>query len=293
MKYGYLWFGALVVALGMGVWVGVSGVKESGVRSVTVVEVKREVEGKMGEKGNEVDKDDKGNMGNREDKGYMGAMMDEIERVVLPVPFQSQAPFGDWREPWQEACEEASLVLASRFVRGIGTLTKDEMRDEILKLVEFQNARYGDYKDSDADRTAQIGGEVYGLEIEVRELTAGASRQGEIGGRGEIRGMREMEGISEIRKMLRQGKVVIAPLAGRLLKNPYFRQPGPLYHMLIIRGFDEATGEFITNDVGTRRGEGFRYSYSTLWNALHDFPGEKEKILQGVKRVLVVSGCKF
>lgn len=190
------------------------------------------------------------------------------DSVLLDVPFQPQAPFADWREPWENACEEASLVLANRFAHGTQTLTKEEMRDEILRLVEFQNTHYGDYKDSDAARTAAIGREVYGLEVEVREI-------------GEI---------EEIRGVLREGKLVIAPMAGRELHNPYFTPPGPLYHMLVIRGFDEQRGEFIANDVGTRRGEGLRYPYAILWNALHDFPGELERILEGEKRIIIISG---
>ncbi len=193
--------------------------------------------------------------------------VEKQDNVTLTVPFQPQAPFGDWRQPWGEACEEAALVLANRFARQFETLTQAEMRDEILKLVEYQNKEYGDYKDSDAARTAQIGREVYGISMEAKAVN----------------------GVEEVKEMLREGNLVIAPMAGRLLKNPYFRQPGPWYHMLVVRGFDDEKKEFITNDVGTRRGEGFRYSYPVFWKALHDFPGEKEMISQGEKKIIVVT----
>ena len=198
------------------------------------------------------------------DKPYTSG---RLERILLDVPFQPQAPFRNWSEPWQEACEEASLVLANRFAHGTQTLTREEMRDEIARLVDFQNRQYGDYKDSDAARTAAIGRAVYGLAVEVREI----------------------EGAGDMRKILEEGKLIIAPMAGRELNNPYFTPPGPLYHMLVIRGYDDATGEFITHDVGTRRGEGMRYPYDVIWNALHDFPGDKERILEGRKAVIVVS----
>lgn len=194
------------------------------------------------------------------------APVSAAQQALLDVPFQPQAPFADWRQPWADACEEATLVLVHRFARGIVTLSREEMHDEILELVAFQNKQYGDYKDSDAKKTAEMGALVYGFKTE----------------------MKEVKEVDEVKEVLRQGKLIIAPMAGRLLGNPYFTPPGPLYHMIVIRGFNDATGEFITNDVGTRRGEGLRYPYMTLWNALHDFPGSKEKILIGAKMIITI-----
>ncbi len=77
-------------------------------------------------------------------------------------------------------------------------------------------------------------------------------------------------------------------MAGRELHNPNFTTPGPLYHMIVIRGFDDDAQEFIVNDIGTRRGEKFHYAYKVIWNALHDFTGDKEKILEGGKRIIAV-----
>jgi len=190
------------------------------------------------------------------------------EKIVNhSVPFQSQAPFADWSQPWEDACEEASLVLANRYARGIETLSKEEMRDEILRLVEYQNNTYGDYKDSDAARTAEIGRGVYELDAEVKNI----------------------KNVEEIITALARESLVIAPMAGRLLGNPYFTPPGPFYHMVVIKGYDPAAGEFIAHDIGTRRGSEYRYRSKTVWNALHDFPGDKERIEEGAKRIIVVN----
>jgi len=61
------------------------------------------------------------------------------------------------------------------------------------------------------------------------------------------------------------------PAAGRELGNPNFTDPGPLYHMLVVRGYTE--NNFITNDVGTRKGENYQYKYDVLMNAIHDWNG--------------------
>lgn len=77
---------------------------------------------------------------------------------------------------------------------------------------------------------------------------------------------------ASIRQELDAGHLVIIPAAGRRLGNPYYRQPGPLYHMLVVRGYDAGTGEFITNDPGTKRGEAYRYRGDVLIFANHDWP---------------------
>ena len=41
---------------------------------------------------------------------------------------------------------------------------------------------------------------------------------------------------SEIKKQLAGGKVIILPAAGQHLGNPNYTAPGPVYHMLVIRG---------------------------------------------------------
>ena len=75
--------------------------------------------------------------------------------------------------------------------------------------------------------------------------------------------------VEDIKNKLAAGYPVIVPAAGQALGNPFFTPPGPLYHMLVIRGYTE-TG-FITNDPGTRRGEAYVYSFDRLMSSIHDW----------------------
>jgi len=70
------------------------------------------------------------------------------------------------------------------------------------------------------------------------------------------------------------------------LKNPNFRQPGPLYHMFVIKGYTPK--EIITNDVGTRKGDGYKYSYAILDKALHDLTDNLDLIAQGRRAMIVI-----
>jgi uncharacterized protein YvpB len=89
--------------------------------------------------------------------------------------------------------------------------------------------------------------------------------------------------IDDIKREIASGKPVIVPAAGKLLDNPNFRNGGPKYHMLVIKGYDK--DGFITNDPGTRKGEYFRYTYDNLYNAIHDW--DDGDILNGGKNILV------
>ncbi len=188
----------------------------------------------------------------------------------LAVPFQPQAPQANWDLPYQEACEEASLIMADAFYNK-KSLTIDEMDERIKKLVDWQVGRFGYYEDTTAAETATIAREYFGL---TAELDYDVS-------------------VDNIKKQISQNKLVLAPAAGKILPNPNFRNGGPLYHMLVIRGYTPE--EFITNDPGTRKGREFVYKYNDLLNAVHDWPaapGDKPseaEMLAGEKVMIVIS----
>ena len=90
----------------------------------------------------------------------------------------------------------------------------------------------------------------------------------------------------DLEKYLSLGNPIIVPAAGRLLGNPNFKAPGPLYHNLVLVGYDGET--IITNDPGTRKGEGYQYNLDVLYNAIHDFSGELNQIERGRKAMIVL-----
>ena len=186
--------------------------------------------------------------------------------VNLAVPFAVQAPYGNWDDPYGEFCEEASVLMAMQYVNGEKTGTPATLDAKLLAIKAFEDKRFGYYKDTNAAETAAIIKEFYKYNnvALVPNPTA-----------------------SDIKNSLADGKPVIIPVAGRMLGNPYFTAPGPIYHMLVIKGYTK-DGKFITNDPGTRRGADFLYSEATIMNAIHDWPGS-ERIDQG-KRVVIVVG---
>ncbi|MDP3778898.1 MAG: C39 family peptidase [bacterium] len=195
--------------------------------------------------------------------GFLAIPSMSFAATLMSVPFTPQAPFGNWAMPWQEFCEEASVVMAAHFLLGT-PLTPARAEAEMQIVRQYEQIVFKKYKDTSAEETASILKNLYGFKnISTKRISSA----------------------SEITKELSQGRIVIVPAAGRLLKNPNFKAPGPLYHMLVIKGFDSAKRAFIVNDPGTRRGNGYVYDQDVLVNAIHDWNGGD--VLRGEKIVIV------
>lgn len=182
--------------------------------------------------------------------------------VNLDIPFFPQAPDADRSLPRKEACEEASIVLAAHYFAD-KEMTKEEFKADVLALVELQKDLFGDYVDTSVEETAQLFEAFFGNASTkiIENLT-----------------------IEDIKSELAQGHPIVAPFAWRKLQNSHFMNGWPRYHMLVIKGYDEQY--FYTNDVGTRVGKDFPYTYDVIMDALHDLTDGD--ITTGEKRILVL-----
>ncbi len=180
------------------------------------------------------------------------ATPDLPQKVLHSVPFTSQAPFGEWSDPrQQDGCEEASILMAAKWVKGETIASPQAAKDEILALSHKAEALFGAYADSSALDTFKLYKEYY-------KLTKGR--------------VDNAPTIEKIKAELAKGNLVLVPADGRKLNNPNFSGGGPDRHFLVIVGYDQAKGTFITNDPGTRNGRSYSYTYGNLMESLHDYP---------------------
>lgn len=185
-------------------------------------------------------------------------------QMNLKVPFFPQAPFKVWDPLHEDACEEASALMLQAYANGETNVSLKEIDRRILELANYQLEKYGSWKDSDAATTAEYMRDKLGLSG-TKVLTVKVA--------------------DDIRKHIAVGRPVIIPAAGKLLMNPNFRNGGPLYHMLVLKGY-RSDGAFIANDPGTRLGENFVYSEATIMAALHDFNGGDVEL--GAQLIIVI-----
>jgi hypothetical protein len=182
---------------------------------------------------------------------------------IQSVPFTTQAPYGVWDKIHNEACEEASMVMAYAWAKNIN-LTQAVAEQEIQKLSAWGLEKYASY-DTSAKDTAAMALANYGLKS---KLINNPSPE-------------------EIKKELLQNRIVVMGMAGMKLQNPYFKSPGPVYHMFVITGYDK-TG-FIVNDPGTKRGKDFHYSYQNIKDSAHDWNGSADTLLQSQPVAIIFS----
>jgi len=176
----------------------------------------------------------------------------------LNVPFVTQAPYTNWDALHEDACEEASIVMIDHYYSK-KSLDKDIGEAEIQKLIQYE-ADSGFGLSISLYDLARISQNYFNRTMEVKQF-----------------------GIDAIKRDIASGKPVIIPAAGKLLSNPNFKNGGPNYHMLVLKGYTDSG--FVTNDPGTRRGDGYFYDYATISNAVHDW--NSTDITKGEKLYLV------
>jgi len=184
--------------------------------------------------------------------------------LQLAVPFTAQASTGKWYDLHNEACEEASVIMAWAYFNNITSLPPAVVEREIQKLTEWQQTNYGYYLSITTPETARMIRDVYGLKTEITTMSQDV-----------------------IKEALAEDKLVILPAQGQLLNNPNFTPPGPPYHMLVITGWDST--HFITNDPGTRNGSKYRYTYETLYDATGNYSHSTKLVNTSEKQIIIIS----
>lgn len=170
-------------------------------------------------------------------------------QLNLDVPFTSQAPTANWDKTHEEACEEAAILMAGRYFQDKKISGTDDAETGLNQIIEWEMQNLGFFESTTVVETEKVIKGTYGLNTQVIENPT----------------------VEQIKSAISQGKLVLSPSAGRQLHNPFYKSPGPLYHMLLIKGYTK--DKFITNDTGTKRGENYPYDFQTILDANHDWNG--------------------
>lgn len=191
-----------------------------------------------------------------------------INSIIYNVPFVSQAPSGNWKDPrQQDSCEEASVYMAMKWINN-ETINKKIAENDMLAISDWENKIYGNYHDTSASDTADRLIKNY-YEYNNFEVKNNINYK-------------------NIIKELNNGNLIITPVDGRKLNNPNYTAPGPDRHMILIVGYDTLKKEFITNDPGTRMGNKYRYDEKIFENAIMDYPTGKKVEIKEINKSMII-----
>ncbi len=185
--------------------------------------------------------------------------------VVLPVPFTSQAPNNNWDR--NEDCEETSITMANAYLTGTieDKLPPAAALQAINTLKAWEQANIGYNANTGADATAQMAEGAFGLKVtQIWDYSE-----------------------TDLKNALAEKHPVLLPINARRLNNPAYADNGPLYHMIVVRGYEG--NAFIVNDPGTNGGESNKYTFAVLKGAAADWNQATKSMDANRKIALVLS----
>lgn len=187
----------------------------------------------------------------------------DVKEINLDVPFTSQAPTGNWAEPWQNACEEASLLMVAYYYQDKKFPSKETVEVILKDMINWEQNNWGAQFELTMEQEAQLAKALFNYRSEIVDnLDA-----------------------KKLRQYLAQGTPVIVPADGHKLANPFFTGNGPDYHMLVVKGY--VGDKFITNDPGTRHGQDFVYTADNLFSSIAEWDNQTGAAT-GPKRGLIL-----
>ena len=179
----------------------------------------------------------------------------------LKVDFFPQSPFWKWWPIFNDTCEEASALIAINYIRKI-KMTREDFRDELLKMVDWQNNVFWDFKNTDVNQTATILKDYF--KFSNYEILENPS-------------------IFDIKKNINDWNIIISPFYWVWL-NPNYYWAWPEYHFMVIKWY--TTDSFISHDVWTKYWKNYKYDQEDLLERIHDY--NKNSIKDWKKRLIVL-----
>jgi uncharacterized protein YvpB len=171
--------------------------------------------------------------------------------VILKVPFTTQAPLGNWADR-QHTCEEASLLMVDRYLRG----------DHSTGKIDAQTADRG---------INQITAWKPAVDLEIHQIGALAKKY--MGWADEVVPATRLA----MKQQLALGRPLIVGVRTHGLGNAnypgfrtHFEQTGwSVSHYLVVVGYD-TNDTFILNDPGISKGHGWHIKFDQLMHAIDD-----------------------
>lgn len=183
--------------------------------------------------------------------------------VILDVPFSSQAPTDNWDR--NEDCEETSITMVNAYLTGNrqNQLLASDTQEAINNLKKWEGLNLGYNMNTGADATTRLAEGAFNLKVkQIFNFTE-----------------------ADLKIALTNNYPILLPINAKLLGNNNYINGGPLYHMIVIRGFKNHT--FIVNDPGLSAGNGNEYSFDILKKAAADW-NQVTKSMDNTRKIALI-----
>jgi hypothetical protein len=194
------------------------------------------------------------------------------ERLLLQVPYTTQAPDGNWAQR-QHTCEEANLTMLSAYWQHDPSVVIDPHSADatISALVSWQVQQWGSKDDLTPTRLGELAKQYYGYGY-----------------------MLVPDDPQAIRQQIAAGHPLIAGVRTHGLGNPnypgysnHFEEQGwSVSHYVLVIGYD--TDGVWLNDPGITKGRGYHITWAQLAHAIDDLTQHQPALSEG--QVLLVAG---
>lgn len=184
------------------------------------------------------------------------------EKYDLTMEFHSQAPLAIWDDIHEELCEESSILLVINYFLN-RSMTNKMFDTELLAMKQAEESILGVWKSTTVAELKQFI-EAYFPNFSVQMIDHITQTQ--------------------IEEYIASHIPVLIPVSGQTIGNPFYKAPGPVYHIIVIKGYTKT--HFITHDVGTKRGKDYFYTKDILMKNIHDW--NPIDIKQGEQRAFII-----
>ncbi|MDQ6773600.1 MAG: C39 family peptidase [Candidatus Dormibacteraeota bacterium] len=168
------------------------------------------------------------------------------DSVLIKVPFTSQFPFQASNHAfYEDFCEAAGTLMAGAYWSGDqrAQIPGSEADTRMRAIVAYERASWPGQLNLSLADMGQSATHFFGLQSQIVPLD-----------------------LNVIEQQLADGRPVIIPLMTHVNGAPI--NPGygrlPVYHVLVLIGYDKAQGLVYTNDAGLYNGGHLPYRWSTL-----------------------------
>ena len=163
---------------------------------------------------------------------------------TINVPYTSQAPAGNWSEPWGNACEETSIYMVSSFYAN-DPIKRDAAIKNIKNILAVKNK---DFKVSKDESLQEISDLIKALGFPwTTKIVENPTEE-------------------QLKQELSANRPIIVPVYAPTLTT----NDGQDYHVMVLIGYDDATKTFIVNDPGVANGQSRHFPYDKFMQAIHD-----------------------